>query len=310
MSKPVTNSQVEDVLSSIRRLVSDNKKNSGSAGVVPVQDKLVLTPQLRVSEDSSEHEAEVADLNGAPQGPTSDSTDFHSPASDEDATDVTPADAPVDAPLQLSPEMADDALEGFDGYEEPLPDQSAEQETGGDGGFVFARRRATAPEARAPQQAGADAGPARKETPASENTSGSSRVSEADARSHLSEKIAALETAIARTADQWEPDGNGRDAYAGTRAPSMDWQDGVSFDGKGAPLSDDDPIEPVATVEGDTDVSWSEEDQIIDEAALRLLVGDIVRSELQGELGERITRNVRRLVHREIMRALAARDLD
>lgn len=46
-----------------------------------------------------------------------------------------------------------------------------------------------------------------------------------------------------------------------------------------------------------------------DEEALRLLVGRLIREELQGELGERITRNVRKLVRREIMRALAARDL-
>ncbi|MEM9349043.1 MAG: hypothetical protein AAGA47_02190 [Pseudomonadota bacterium] len=47
----------------------------------------------------------------------------------------------------------------------------------------------------------------------------------------------------------------------------------------------------------------------IDEEMLRDLVADIVRSELQGELGERITRNVRKLVRREINRALAGQDL-
>lgn len=300
MSKPVTNSQVEDVLSSIRRLVSDNKKNSASAGVLPVQDKLVLTPQLRVSEDSSEPQAEFADTDGAPAGAAPDTGDLRSQVSHE----IIAEESPRDALLQLSPEMAEDALEGFDPTEEPVPDKAAEQETGGDGGFVFTRRHAPTSYARAPQETGADA----DEGPP--DISGLSRASEAKARSHLSEKIAALETAIARTADQWEPDGNGRDAYAGTRAPTMEWRDGVSFDGKGAPLSEDDLTEPVATVDDEADVPWVEEDQIIDEAALRLLVGDIVRSELQGELGERITRNVRRLVHREIMRALAAHDLD
>lgn len=42
---------------------------------------------------------------------------------------------------------------------------------------------------------------------------------------------------------------------------------------------------------------------------LRDMVSDIVRRELQGSLGERITRNVRKLVRREIYRALEARDL-
>lgn len=42
---------------------------------------------------------------------------------------------------------------------------------------------------------------------------------------------------------------------------------------------------------------------------LRELVAQLIREELQGELGTRITRNVRKLVRREIQRALAARDL-
>lgn len=46
-----------------------------------------------------------------------------------------------------------------------------------------------------------------------------------------------------------------------------------------------------------------------DEEELRQLVSALIRDELQGELGERITRNVRKLVRREIQRALAARDL-
>jgi hypothetical protein len=46
----------------------------------------------------------------------------------------------------------------------------------------------------------------------------------------------------------------------------------------------------------------------LDEGVLRALVVDVVRAELQGELGERITRNLRRLVRREVFRALESRD--
>ena len=53
-----------------------------------------------------------------------------------------------------------------------------------------------------------------------------------------------------------------------------------------------------------------EELTALDEDALRDLVADIVREELQGALGERITRNVRKLVRREIHRALAAQELE
>ena len=54
----------------------------------------------------------------------------------------------------------------------------------------------------------------------------------------------------------------------------------------------------------------SDDEQLIDEEALRDLVSDIVRQELQGALGERITRNVRKLVRREIHRALTAQELE
>lgn len=43
---------------------------------------------------------------------------------------------------------------------------------------------------------------------------------------------------------------------------------------------------------------------VIDEDVLRAMVGDMIRKELQGALGERITMNVRKLVRREILRAL------
>ena len=66
--------------------------------------------------------------------------------------------------------------------------------------------------------------------------------------------------------------------------PSMTEDDAV-----GAPLADEPPF---------------------DEAALRDLIRDLIREELQGSLGERITRNVRKLVRAEIARAMSMRDLD
>ena len=51
-------------------------------------------------------------------------------------------------------------------------------------------------------------------------------------------------------------------------------------------------------------------DAVYDEELLRDIVRDIIREELQGALGERITRNVRKLVRAEIARALAVRDFE
>lgn len=47
-----------------------------------------------------------------------------------------------------------------------------------------------------------------------------------------------------------------------------------------------------------------------DEVALRALVARVVREELQGDLGQRITSNLRKLVRREIRMILAAKKLD
>jgi hypothetical protein len=49
---------------------------------------------------------------------------------------------------------------------------------------------------------------------------------------------------------------------------------------------------------------------LLDEETLRRIVAEAVREELQGVLGERITRNVRKLVRREIRLVLAADELD
>lgn len=52
------------------------------------------------------------------------------------------------------------------------------------------------------------------------------------------------------------------------------------------------------------------DDAVIDEDMLRDMVAEIVRDELRGPLGEKITRNVRKLVRREIHRALSSQDLE
>lgn len=64
------------------------------------------------------------------------------------------------------------------------------------------------------------------------------------------------------------------------------------------------------TTSNDPALDYTDDSQLLDEDALRDLVSEIVRAELQGALGERITRNVRKLVRREIHRALTAQELE
>lgn len=160
----------------------------------------------------------------------------------------------------------------------------------------------------------------------------------------LSEKIAALETLVGERRDRFEPDDPGADAYAGTEPPAMEWED---EEPKASPHVDahvEDVFEDTVEAEPEfettetsngtasSDLGHNEtdgapepdhadvvdaplglfagDDDVLDEDALRELISDIVREELQGALGERITRNVRKLVRREIHRALAAQDLE
>ena len=52
------------------------------------------------------------------------------------------------------------------------------------------------------------------------------------------------------------------------------------------------------------------DEAVIDEDMLREMVAQLVRDELQGAVGERITHNVRRLIRREIARALTLQELE
>jgi hypothetical protein len=97
-----------------------------------------------------------------------------------------------------------------------------------------------------------------------------------------------------------------------------EWQDEAGQNAEAAqPLGDDDDddansIEEMMTAEIndiDDDYQGGDED-LIDESMLRDLVAQYVRAELQGSLGERITRNVRKLVRREIHRVLESKEFE
>lgn len=73
------------------------------------------------------------------------------------------------------------------------------------------------------------------------------------------------------------------------------------------------PVEPVATPSADAcpepepvPVAGPASAPDPGDDALRALIRDVLRQELEGDLGERITRNLRKLVRREVFRVLAA----
>jgi len=282
MSDPVTNVDIEDVLSSIRRLVSNN--NDGQEDQVSrredTADKLVLTPSLRIDDSAAEATGAVAAAGEI--APESDAGPEHS----EGAADPEP--------------QPDD--------DRPSSDDPADEEAGVDWPAIDEEAEAgqSAPEASLTDD---------EEEDVSDPTDA---VSD-DAATPLGAQAAEFEAAVADRDDQWEPDGLSEDDYAGGAVTALDWQDADE-------LSADPDLEPADEQVSDAyaqawdsyepkeddpaDTAFSFDDAVIDEDTLRDMVAEIVRQELQGTLGERITRNVRKLVRREIHRALTSQDFD
>ncbi|SPH20426.1 hypothetical protein ASD8599_01162 [Ascidiaceihabitans donghaensis] len=374
MSDPVKSVEVEDVLSSIRRLVSEDRPAVAAAVQAPVtQDRLVLTPALRVMDasETSQDSDPVASLSTV----QTDDGDTAPAQNGDDEWAHAPEDVsetPHQADAEDHANHADhgDDLQGKADDEAPFvnveddhagrhADGSQEgHENSHDDGVVmdwdqrmadFAARSGdadvqdtettehqdhseSAPEAlqtdNAPSRdadtqdtpefeghdAVADTDTADTDTAQTDNLDaddGTQDVVEAELMGPeepfghaaqaetLTSKIAALEAVIGKRDDEWEPDDTGDSDYSGTEAPSMTWDD----------------AEPEAidatVVQGANDFAeTSDIADILDEETLREMVSDIVREELQGALGERITRNVRKLVRREIHRAIAAQDLE
>jgi hypothetical protein len=62
--------------------------------------------------------------------------------------------------------------------------------------------------------------------------------------------------------------------------------------------------------EAEAEAEAGPEDLLLqDEVVLRALIRDVLREELQGVMGERVTRNLRKLIRAEIARALTARGI-
>lgn len=123
-------------------------------------------------------------------------------------------------------------------------------------------------------------------------------------RAGLEATIAELEAAVTAQSDDWEPD-EGEDfaqqsawATSAFKRPTEEHAPDIV-----AEPEDDVPEETLeAAIVADVTAG-------LDEDALRALVVAMVHEELGGELGERITRNVRKLVRREINRVLTSREI-
>ncbi|MGL6211707.1 MAG: hypothetical protein ACRC14_17940 [Paracoccaceae bacterium] len=266
MSEPLSSVEIEDVLSSIRRLVSEDLRPVPRGVPALGGEKLLLTPALRVVSEApvvaqpeavvelevvAEPEAAFEPVAEAPMVEVEDEPDAVSSIEQVVATvsaavaaqpqewesetgDASPSaeweDQVWDDP---EPVVVDDAPTEDVSSEPPAPEvvEVWAQEDSGEA-FVFQHQEVAPPPAADPDW-----------------------VDEAEA-----------------------------EVIAGLREPS-----------------------PAATTfDPDDDLA----EMTFDEEVLRDLVRDLIREELQGTLGERITRNIRKLVRAEVARALAMQEFD
>lgn len=121
----------------------------------------------------------------------------------------------------------------------------------------------------------------------------------------LEAKIAELETLVGAQPHEWDPEPTaGAAAFFHRSSTRTNRPDVFSH------TVDTTKDKTEAPVERAAEPLQPAEMPAFDEDALREIVSDIIRQELKGVLGERITRNVRKLVRREIHRVLVSQDLE
>lgn len=273
MSEALSSIEIEDVLSSIRRLVSDDLRPvARTSAVQPMpltgaRDKLLLTPALRVVQSDIPRQDTSSPAIDAVVAAVSAAVDQQVDEWESETGELAPI--AEEFPSDPAP-MAEDVVEGdwedhrIDAYAEPVPLRPAPDEA-----FV---------ETVAEAEAEVLAGSATAELPGW-------------AQSHGAEEAEVVGS------DPW---------VGGAVEPDRAWAD----EAEAAVLQELEAAAPMAQMPAD-EIILNDTDApelAIDEAMLREIVRDVLREELQGRLGERITRNIRKLVRAEIARVMASEE--
>jgi hypothetical protein len=251
MSGPQGTNEIEDFVSSVRRLVSVEARSRPTTREL-AQERLVLTPALRIVPETVETVAPLV---------------LSVPAMDEEPAQVDPPPVPdaVQDPVQSAAAQTYDAEWEEEIWAEPGQPLS-ELALGAEEAEVIAESAPDLPGDEAPSVADA----AKDSSPWAE-------VGEDWLDDDLPPPIAKA--------------GPPSDAKPAEAAPGRQdvlrlTAEDMLTDSEGNPLT------------------------VLDEAALQQIIRQLIREELKGVLGERITQSVRKLVRAEINRALAAHALD
>lgn len=352
MSDPVANVEIEDVLTSIRRLVSESGRPAAPAkeprSALPdvaapsveikeepdsepeALDRLVLTPALRISEIE-----EVEEAVSEPEAPelllhpviVPEEGDDDQAAEDDDALEAQGEAAQDEVETAFDPDEGialseaqamDSRIVRWETLNSEEQSELVEPDSPGDSDYAGTDVRGLSWIEPAVDEVAEAAEP---ETMVEEETSD---LKDATA---LSDEHGGIEMPAFLRAEPAEVQTEVDEPEAAPVGEVEEEEVFADGDLETEEMSDLDALEAVAQsidAEATAYIEASVEEAIapeledfdqddavmLDEAMLRELVSDIVRQELQGALGERITRNVRKLVRREIHRALAAHDLE
>jgi hypothetical protein len=329
MSEPLTSHEIEDVLSSIRRLVSEDLRparaamaaaQATKAAPVAEAEKLMLTPALRV----------VPDVIAEPAVGASTAPDAVVADTDDVAVDFAQG---VEFPLPTPGDVSDEP-DGFDG------DQTVE--AGGNEPLGLGPDLAAAfpdPTAEIYDDAGlGDESPLSPMMAATDDVLWAAPGEVEPGETELVEDLVTAPAAATQVHGHW----------TAQDLPGVDWVEEESDWAEPSPIpfvahprKPDLTVDPLARAWADraeeavraelggvstampppaapepqAEVArgpglFDGDEAELDEEMLREIVRDIIREELAGALGERITRNVRKLVRVEINRALAAREFE
>jgi hypothetical protein len=370
MSDPVSNAEIEDVLSSIRRLIAagDPDQKDEVQAPEPADNKLILTPAFRVF--GGDPEKTVQDAAQTETAPPTTGRDI--PVESLEQDNPAPAEAAgvagdvANSPLILSfdTNMAEPGFQSTSDTSMPPADTQVDFEDNWDSDALaetaqvaFLHQRVTSVAAHTPSEeaepevaaeevsepevmtadevpAGDAEAPATEaEAPVVDEAAEVDAVPEVDAGPEAevepeAEAVAEAEEVQEQPSDQDEIE---QDTVAAAE-PEIVEEEPVLADSD-APVEDqveDQPIlaevedlvsEPAEDALGTEVLTASVDDALvseiveddsdfIDEDHLQEIVSRIVREELKGEMGMKITQAVRRMVRREVTRALSLEKFD
>ncbi len=359
MSEPKITGEVEDVLSSIRRLVAGEGKPAGSAAPDTGVGKLILTPALRVvpAEPAAAEPAGAADAAetpaSAPEGmadatvilPVAEAAAPDLVASIGAATDLggTVWESETGDPWSADSDSGEVAAAVLAAVSEPAGASTADSgpaalfpdaghaDDAADDPLAAEEAATTAAPAEIPASAEPEADPADTADTAGDAGAAEPVAMEADTvgggdAPDPAEPVADDPFAVPAAAAGQPPQDAGANPFAPIPTAASAQADPPAADhlpetgpvrsapepvaeAVAAPFAHRAPA-PMPPPVAAPFLAIEDEDGPLDEEALRDLVRDLIREELQGPLGERITRNLRKLVRAEVQRALATKALD